>query len=48
MVKVVLTYILKAEIINNENKHDGASFLAPKSWCVSRFVLYIVVKACAE
>ena len=48
MVKVVVAYILNAEIINNENKHDGAPFVAQKSWHGSRFVVSIVVKACAE
>ena len=45
---MVVSYILNSEIINNENKHDGESFLAPKSWCSSRFVVSIFVKACAE
>ena len=48
MVKVVVTYIINAKIINNENKHDGAPFVAPKSGCGSFFVVSIVVKACAE
>ena len=48
VVKVVSAYILNAKIINNENEHDGAPFVAPKSWRGSRFVVSIVVKACAE
>ena len=48
MVKVLVTYILNAKIINNENKNDGAPFVALKSWCGSHFVVTIVVKACAE
>ena len=48
MVKVVVTYKPNAEIVNNENKHDGEPFVAPKSWRGSRFVVSIVVKACAE
>ena len=45
---MLVTYILNAEIINNENKHDGAPFVAPDSWSGSRFVVTIVGKACAE
>ena len=48
VVKVLVTYILNAKIINNENKHDGAPFVAPKSWRGSRLVVTIVVKACVE
>ena len=48
VVKVVIAYILNDKIINNENKHDGAPLVAPKSWCGSRFVVSIVVKACTE
>ena len=48
MVKVVVTYILNAEIINNEYKHDGAPFLAPKYWLSSGFIVAIVVKARAD
>ena len=45
---MLVAYILNAEIINNENKPDGAPFVAPKSLRVSRFVVSIVIKACAE
>ena len=45
---MVVDYILNAEIVHNENKHDGEPFVAPKSWRVSRFVVTIFVKACAE
>ena len=48
MVKVVVTYILNSKIINNENKHDGAPFVAQKSGRGSHFVVSIVVKACVE
>ena len=48
VVKVLVAYILNAEIINNENKHDGAPFVAPKSWSGSCLLVSIVVKACAE
>ena len=48
MVKLVVAYILNAEIINNDYKHDGAPFVAPKSWRGSRFIVTIFVKACAE
>ena len=30
MVKVVVTYIIDAKIINNEYKHNGAPFVVPK------------------
>ena len=30
VVKVVVAYILDAEIISNEYKHNGAPFVAPK------------------
>ena len=48
MVKVLVTYILNAKIINNENRHDGAPFVAPKSWRGSCFVVSVGVKACAD
>ena len=48
VVKVVVAYILNAEIINNEYKNDGAPFVAPKPWRSSGFILSIVVKAHAE
>ena len=38
MVKVVVTYILDSKIINNESKHDGAPFVAPKPWSSGGFV----------
>ena len=48
MVKVVVAYILNAQIINNEYKHDGASFVAPKPWRSCGFIVSIVVRAHAE
>ena len=48
VVKVVVSYILNAEIINNEYKNDGAPFLAPKPWRSSGFIVSIVVEAHAE
>ena len=48
VVKVVVAYILNAKIINNEYKHDGAPFLAPKPWRGCGFIIAIVVKARAE
>ena len=48
MVKVVVAYILNAEIINNEYKHNGAPFVAPKPWRSGGFIVAIVVKARAE
>ena len=45
---MVAAYIPNAEIINNENKHDGAPFVVPKSGHGIRFVLSISVKVCAE
>ena len=48
MVKVVVAYILNSKIINNEYKHDGAPFLAPKPWRSSGFIVSIVVKVRAE
>ena len=43
---MVVAYILNAEMINNEYKHDGAPFVAPKFWRGSRFIVTIVVKSC--
>ena len=48
MVKVVVIYILNAEIINNEYQKNGAPFLAPKPWRSGSFIVSIVVKACVE
>ena len=45
---MLVKYILNAEIVNNENKYDGALFVVPKSWSGSPFVVSIVVEACAE
>ena len=48
VTKAVVSYILNAEIIKNEYKHDGAPFVAPKPWCSCGFIIAIVVKARAE
>ena len=48
VVKVVVVYILNSEIINNEYKHDGEPFVAPKPWRSSGFIVAIVVKAREE
>ena len=48
MVKVVVDYILDAEIINNEYKHNGAPFVVPKPWRSGGFVVASIVKARAE
>ena len=48
MVKVVVAYILNAKSINNENKHDGAPFVAPNFWRSSGFIVANFVKACAQ
>ena len=45
---MVVTYIPNIDIINNENKYDGAPFVAPKFWRGSRFVVSIAVKAGVE
>ena len=45
---MVVAYILNAEIINNEYKHNGAPFVAPISWRSGGFIVAIVVKACTE
>ena len=48
MVKVVVTYMLNYEIINNEYKHNGAPFVAPKPWRSGGFVVASIIKARAE
>ena len=48
VVKVVVTYILDSEIINNEYKHNGAPFVAPKPWRSGGFVVSSIIKARAE
>ena len=48
MVKVVVAYILDDEIINNEYKHNGAPFVAPKTWRSGGFVVSSIVKVRAE
>ena len=48
MVKLVVAYIIDAEIINNEYKHNGAPFVAPKSWHSGGFVVASIVKARVE
>ena len=45
VVKVVVAYILNAEIINNEYKHNRAPFVTPKPWRSRGFILAIAVKA---
>ena len=45
---MVVTQIIEAEIINNEYKHDGEPFVAPKPWRSSGFIVAIVVKAREE
>ena len=48
VVKVVVAYILNAEIINNVYKHDGAPFVEPKPWRSCGCIIAIVVKARSE
>ena len=48
VVKVVVAYILNAEIINNEYKNYGAPFVEPKPWRSCGFIIAIVVKARSE
>ena len=45
---MVVTYILDDEIINNEYKHNGAPFVAPKPWLSGGFVVASIIKARAE
>ena len=45
---MVVAYILNAKIINNEYKHDGAPFVAPKPWRSGGFIVAIFVKASVE
>ena len=45
---MVVTYILDSEIINNEYKHNGAPFVAPKPWSSGGFVVASIIKARAE
>ena len=47
-MKMVVAYIPNAEIINNEYKHIGAPFVAPKPWRSGGFVVASIVKARAE
>ena len=43
-----VAHIIDAEIINNEYKHNGVPFVAPKPWRSGGFIVSIVVKAHAE
>ena len=45
---MVVSHILDVEIINNEYKHNGAPFVAPKPWRSGDFIVSIVVKVCVE
>ena len=45
---MVVAYILNAEIINNEYKHNGAPFVAPNPRRSGGFIVAIVVEAHAE
>ena len=45
---MVVAYILDAQIINNEYKHNGASFVAPKPWRGGGFVVSSIVKERSE
>ena len=45
---MVVAHILDAKIINNEYKHNGAPFVAPKPWHSGGFIVSIVVNARAE
>ena len=48
MVKVVAAYIIDAEIIKNEYKHNGASFVAPKAGHGGGLVLACLIEAHKE
>ena len=45
---MVVAYIFDAKIINNEYKHNGAPFMAPKPWRSGGFVVASIIKARAE
>ena len=45
---MVVAYILDAEIINNEYKHNGAPFVAPNPWRSGDFIVASIIEACAE
>ena len=45
---MVVAYILDAEIINNEYKHNGATFVAPNPWHSGGFIVAGIIKARAE
>ena len=45
---MAVAHILDTEIINNEYKHNGAPFVAPKPFRSGGIIVSIVVKARAE
>ena len=45
---MIVADILDAKIINNEYKHNGEPFVAPKPWRSGGFLVASIVKARAE
>ena len=48
MAKVAVAHILDAEIVDNEDKQNGAPFVAPKAGCGGGIVVAYLIEALAE
>ena len=45
VVKVAVTHIIDAKIVYNEDKHNGATFFAPKSERIGGLVVSCLIEA---
>jgi len=48
MKGVVFSHLLYGEVINREDKYDGAGFVFPKAWRCGCFVVTVFVEALTQ